>query len=108
MLSPLSRLLHLQSQPLQEGFVPITLPIFNRSSGGPNGFPGNLGKIHALSWRKYQEVAMKKALGVLAAVAVLERFTNYLNRKGFRFFGEYDSRCWLGWRPVSDGPTYFQ
>ena len=61
----------MQSQPLQEGFVPITLPIFNRSSGGPNGFPGNLGKIHALSWRKYQEVAMKKALGVLAAVAVL-------------------------------------
>lgn len=28
----------------------------------------------------------------------LERFTNLLNRKGFRIWGEYDSRCWLGWR----------
>jgi hypothetical protein len=27
---------------------------------------------------------------------------------GFQFFGEYDSRCWLGWRPASDGPTSFQ
>jgi len=39
---------------------------------------------------------------------LLERFTDYLNREGFRFFGEYDSRCWLGRRPASDGPTYFQ
>jgi hypothetical protein len=38
----------------------------------------------------------------------LERFTDYLNREVFRFFGEYDSRCWLGWRPASDGPTSFQ
>jgi hypothetical protein len=22
--------------------------------------------------------------------------------------GEYDSRCWLGWRPASDGPTTIQ
>jgi len=28
--------------------------------------------------------------------------------EGFRFLGKYDSRCWLGWRPASDGPTSFQ
>jgi len=38
----------------------------------------------------------------------LDRFTDLLNRKGFRIWGEYDSRCWLGWRPASDGPTNFQ
>ena len=41
-------------------------------------------------------------------VGWLERFTALLNRKGFRIWGEYDSRCWLGWRPASDGPTTFQ
>lgn len=30
-----------------------------------------------------------------------------LNRKGFRIWGEYDSRCWLGARPASDGPYLF-
>ena len=35
----------------------------------------------------------------------LERFTNLLNRKGFRSQGEYDSRCWLDRRPASDGQT---
>jgi transposase len=42
------------------------------------------------------------------AASLLERFTDLLNRKGFRICGEHDSRCWLGWRPASDGPTHFQ
>jgi amidase len=42
------------------------------------------------------------------AFAELERFTTLLNRKGFRIWREYDSRCWLGWRPASDGATTFQ
>ncbi|SPP97867.1 protein of unknown function [Bradyrhizobium vignae] len=40
--------------------------------------------------------------------SLLERFTDLLNRKEFRIWDEYDSRCWLGWRPASDGPTDFQ
>src|SRR5262245_53276866 len=40
--------------------------------------------------------------------AVLERFTILLNRGGFRWRAACDSRCWLGRRPASDGPTSFQ
>jgi transposase len=35
-----------------------------------------------------------EAKGVSRAVHVL------FESGGFRFFGEYDSRCWLGWRPA--------
>jgi hypothetical protein len=45
---------------------------------------------------------------IVAAMKTLERFTDNLNREGFPFSGEYDSRCWLGRRPASDGPTSFQ
>jgi hypothetical protein len=45
---------------------------------------------------------------LLGIVTLLERFTNLLNLEGFRFIGEYDSRCWLGLEASIDGQTPFQ
>jgi uncharacterized membrane protein YeaQ/YmgE (transglycosylase-associated protein family) len=67
----------------------------------------------------FAEMFMKSGTGILANIVLgivgaavanflLERFTDLLNRQGFRTWGEYDSRCWLGWRPASDGATNFQ
>ena len=44
----------------------------------------------------------------LTSSTILERFTTYLNRWGFCWIVVCDSRCWLDWRPASDGPTSFQ
>ena len=55
-----------------------------------------------------QERSTVAAGGSAAAPTSLDRFTDLLIRKGFRIRDEYDSRCWLGWRPASDGPTDFQ
>jgi hypothetical protein len=55
-----------------------------------------VGQVVIRRWRRF------------ACSAPLERFTDLLNRQGFRTWGEYDSRCWLGWRPASDGATNFQ
>ena len=38
---------------------------------------------------------------------LLEHGRSFLNRGGFPVQCEYDSRCWLDWRPASDGPSLF-
>jgi hypothetical protein len=38
---------------------------------------------------------------------LLERDDFSLNRRGFPKGRESDSRCWLGWRPASDGQTLY-
>src|SRR5216683_3091473 len=70
MLSPLSRLLHLKVQPANAGFVPHCQ--FLTDSSRIRLVPGQPSRSRCVvSSVKCEEVAMKKALGVLAAVALV-------------------------------------
>jgi hypothetical protein len=69
--------------------------------------PQRFARLRIQVLRRQELTIYRLAFGKPRQDDLLERFTDLLNRKGFRIWCEYDSRCWLGWRPASDGPTTF-